>query len=189
MEFVRRLKILDGLFDTTTVKKTIFCILVLCQPFLHSAKRVHAESLQSCQRCVIPWTATHQAPLSMGFFRHEYWSGLPCPSPTLSQEVFTNQHSSSPCIKQQTQLLHIYQITVIKEFQVSGLPKLWNNWIQRYICLTFRSVLSTGRLQEYFLVAQTKADQEYFKPRGMIMGMAAPFNYSTVAATQEILRP
>ena len=28
-----------------------------------------------------PWTATRQAPLSMGFFRQEYWSGLPFPSP------------------------------------------------------------------------------------------------------------
>ena len=27
------------------------------------------------------WTAAHQAPLSMGFSRQEYWSGLPCPSP------------------------------------------------------------------------------------------------------------
>ena len=29
----------------------------------------------------LPWTVAHQAPLSMGFFRQEYWSGLPCPSP------------------------------------------------------------------------------------------------------------
>ena len=28
---------------------------------------------------VTPWTAVHQAPLSMGFSRQEYWSGLPCP--------------------------------------------------------------------------------------------------------------
>ena len=28
-----------------------------------------------------PWTAVHQAPLSMGFSRQEYWSGLPFPSP------------------------------------------------------------------------------------------------------------
>ena len=28
-----------------------------------------------------PWTAAHQAPLSMGFSRQEYWSGLPCPPP------------------------------------------------------------------------------------------------------------
>ena len=28
-----------------------------------------------------PWTAASQAPLSMGFSRQEYWSGLPFPSP------------------------------------------------------------------------------------------------------------
>ena len=28
-----------------------------------------------------PRTVTHQAPLSMGFSRQEYWSGLPCPFP------------------------------------------------------------------------------------------------------------
>ena len=27
------------------------------------------------------WTVARQAPLSMGFSRHEYWSGLPFPSP------------------------------------------------------------------------------------------------------------
>ena len=30
---------------------------------------------------VIPWTVAHQAPLSMGFPRQEYWSRLPFPSP------------------------------------------------------------------------------------------------------------
>ena len=29
----------------------------------------------------IPWTVAHQAPLSMGFPRQEYWSGLPFPPP------------------------------------------------------------------------------------------------------------
>ena len=29
---------------------------------------------------VTPWTGAHQAPLSTGFSRQEYWSGLPCPS-------------------------------------------------------------------------------------------------------------
>ena len=31
------------------------------------------------QLFAIPWTVAHQAPLSMGFSRLEYWSGLPCP--------------------------------------------------------------------------------------------------------------
>ena len=30
---------------------------------------------------VTPWTVAHQAPLSMGFSRQEYWSGLPCSPP------------------------------------------------------------------------------------------------------------
>ena len=29
----------------------------------------------------IPWTVAHQAPLSLGFPRQEYWNGLPFPSP------------------------------------------------------------------------------------------------------------
>ena len=33
------------------------------------------------QLSVTPWTVAHQAPLSMGFPRQEYWSGLPLPSP------------------------------------------------------------------------------------------------------------
>ena len=36
----------------------------------------------SCVQLVVtPWTIAHQAPLSMGFSRQEYWSGLPCPPP------------------------------------------------------------------------------------------------------------
>ena len=30
---------------------------------------------------VTPWTVVYQGPLSMGFSRQEYWSGLPFPSP------------------------------------------------------------------------------------------------------------
>ena len=33
------------------------------------------------QLCAILWTIACQAPLSMGFSRQEYCSGLPCPSP------------------------------------------------------------------------------------------------------------
>ena len=35
---------------------------------------------QSCLT-LAPWSLAHQAPLSMGFSRQEYWSGLPFPSP------------------------------------------------------------------------------------------------------------
>ena len=35
-----------------------------------------------------PWTAAHQAPLSMGFSRQEYWSGVPLPSPTVWLQLY-----------------------------------------------------------------------------------------------------
>ena len=40
-----------------------------------------AKSLSHVWLFEIPWTVAHQAPLSMGFSRQEYWSGLPCPPP------------------------------------------------------------------------------------------------------------
>ena len=39
------------------------------------------KSLSRVQLFVILWTVAHQAPLSMGFSRQEYWSGLPFPPP------------------------------------------------------------------------------------------------------------
>ena len=39
------------------------------------------KSLSCVRLLATPWTAAHQAPLSMGFSRQEYWSGLPLPSP------------------------------------------------------------------------------------------------------------
>ena len=36
---------------------------------------------RSCPTLCNPWAVARQAPLSMGFSRHGYWSGLPCPPP------------------------------------------------------------------------------------------------------------
>ena len=42
----------------------------------------HAKLLQSCLTLCDPMDyIACQAPLSMGFSRQEYWSGLPCPPP------------------------------------------------------------------------------------------------------------
>ena len=55
-----------------------------------------------------PWTVAHQAPLSMGFPRQEYWSGLPFPpedlpnpgikpeSPALAGRLFTTAPAGKP---------------------------------------------------------------------------------------------
>jgi len=45
--------------------------------------KVKGNSLSHVQLLAIPWTAAYQAPLSIGFSRQEYWSGVPLPSPQL----------------------------------------------------------------------------------------------------------
>ena len=56
-------------------------LYILC---IFRAKYSHACVLSCFSRVwlfEIPWTVEHQAPLSTGFSRQEYWSGLPCPPP------------------------------------------------------------------------------------------------------------
>ena len=58
-----------------------------------------------------PWTVACQAPLSMGFSRQEFWSGLPLPSPgdlpdpgiepgspTLQADAFPSEPPGKPCL-------------------------------------------------------------------------------------------
>ena len=43
--------------------------------------KVKMKSLRHVRLLATPWTAACQAPLSMGFSRQQYWSGLPFPFP------------------------------------------------------------------------------------------------------------
>ena len=47
----------------------------------YNAWKVKVKSLSHVRLCETPWTAARQACPSMGFPRHEYWSGMPLPSP------------------------------------------------------------------------------------------------------------
>ena len=78
---------------------------------------MHACML-SCYSCVQLfanlWTVVHQAPLSLGVSRQEYWSGFPCPppgdlpdpgiestspaAPTLQADFLPLSHLGSPCM-------------------------------------------------------------------------------------------
>ena len=44
-------------------------------------EQIECSLISSVWLFVTPWTVAHQAPLSLGFSRQEYWSGLPFPSP------------------------------------------------------------------------------------------------------------
>ena len=44
-------------------------------------ERERVKLLSHVQLLETPWTAAYQSLPSMGFYRQEYWSGLPFPSP------------------------------------------------------------------------------------------------------------
>ena len=66
--------------------------------FLLQCVKAESESdvAQSCLTLSDPWTAAHQAPLSMGLSRQEYWSGVPLPSPA-GDFLDPGMECSSPC--------------------------------------------------------------------------------------------
>ena len=47
---------------------------------------------KSSPTLMTPWTLACQSPLSMGFFRQGYWSGLPFPSPSFEGSLLLNMH-------------------------------------------------------------------------------------------------
>ena len=48
---------------------------------LEWSMKISAQSVSRVWLFVTPWTVAHRTPLSMGFSRQEYWSGVPFPSP------------------------------------------------------------------------------------------------------------
>ena len=75
---------------------------------------------QSCLSLWDLWTVAHQAPLSMGFSRPEYWSGLPCPPPgdlphtgiepgfpASQADSLLSELSGKPCFQQRLYALNL----------------------------------------------------------------------------------
>ena len=66
-------------YISENVEKTIFSSPP--HPYLYSVLVCVLSHFSRVQLFVTPWTVAHQVPLSMGFSRQEYWSGLPRPPP------------------------------------------------------------------------------------------------------------
>ena len=52
------------------------CYSTSCELIRLNLEATFVQLLSLVQLFVTPWTVARQAPLSMGFSRHEYWSGL-----------------------------------------------------------------------------------------------------------------
>ena len=77
-----------------------------------------------------PWTRAHQAPLSMGFSRQEYWSGLPCPPP--GDLPCSGTEPSSPVLQVDSlpseplgKLTQLNRVTEIVHHKVMILYQFW----------------------------------------------------------------
>ena len=57
---------------------------------------VRVRSLKRVRLSATPWTVACPAPLSMGFFRQGYWSGLPFPSPRHLSSCIAGRFLESP---------------------------------------------------------------------------------------------
>ena len=68
----------QGLIDGDSVRHTLIISSPLFLLFFYMCVCI---SLSVRSNSVILWAVAHRAPLSMGFSRHEYWRGLPLPSP------------------------------------------------------------------------------------------------------------
>ena len=62
-----------------SVYVSVFLHVPTCAKHLGVSCICHDVYMLSCfsrvRLCVTPWTVTQQGPLSMGFFRQEYWGG------------------------------------------------------------------------------------------------------------------
>ena len=91
-------------------------------------ERKKVKSLTHVRVFVIPWSVTYQAPRSMGFSRHKYWSGLPFPSPRdlpdprIEPGSFALQADALPSSHQGNQILSLLAASVCL-----WLPKCWSS--------------------------------------------------------------
>ena len=47
------------------------------EQFFYTIERKKVKLLNHVRLFATPWTVAYQVPPSMGFFRQEYWSGMP----------------------------------------------------------------------------------------------------------------
>ena len=71
------------------------------------------------------WTVAHQAPLSRGFSRQEYWSGLPCCSPRESSQPRDQIHICLCCLHLQMSYLPLVPPGKPSLTVLSPLKKKW----------------------------------------------------------------
>ena len=103
--------------------------------------KVKVKSLSHVRLLATPWTAAYQAPLSMGFSRQEYWSGMPLPSP----DAFLG-HCKTVC---DMRAYLIPRASLIAQL-VKNLPTMSEAWVRS---LTWEDPLEKGKSNHSSILA------------------------------------
>jgi len=115
----------------------------------HPLQWSEVKSLSHIRLFATLWTVAHQAPLSMGFSRQEYWSGLPFPSPgdlpdpgielsspTLQADALTSVLDYNPVMFLKPS--HLFKTTfplylMVPDFGISGGSNFYNSFISLFL--------------------------------------------------------
>ena len=106
----------------------LYYFRILYVPLIFQSSNLHhhtcpaaatAKSFSHVQLFATPWTVVRQVPLSMGFSRQEYWSGLPSPYPGHLPPQGLN-----PCLLQLPNGRQIFHCWVTREAIISALQRI-----------------------------------------------------------------
>ena len=100
------------------------------------------------------WTVAHQASLSMGFSRQEYWSGLPFPPPgNLPNPGIKPASPASPILQANSLLLSakpFYKCTLTYSFVYSSANRFWGHFpVVFYYKIAILSILIISSVHSY----------------------------------------
>ena len=82
--------------------------------------------------CATPWTVAHQAPLSMGFSRQEYWRGMPFPPSAELPDPGIEPESPELTGGFFTTIIPRKQIKFTSKWKVISIPKFYKMRISKY---------------------------------------------------------
>ena len=110
------------------------------------------KSLSRVRLLATPWTAAYQAPLSMGFSRQEYWSGVPLPSPLMSpclcSKRWTQLHRVKTVLHKQLSS-SIFMIISTQKVRGTTCRKKMLNFYIYYLCILKTITFSAGTFLNY----------------------------------------
>ena len=93
--------------------------------------KVKVRPLSRVRFFATPWTAAHQAPLSMGFSSQEYWSGVPVPSPKMSS--IPSLILSLTVLRKMVDIYFSFLLTLPSLLTLHLLDMFWSGWNRQRI--------------------------------------------------------